>query len=53
MLNLTDPNASSHLFEAIRAKFSHLRVQTKRVSIITGKEEGLFAWVRKEPLKDS
>lgn len=45
MLNLSDPQASSTVFEAIKTKFVESGLQTKRVSIITGKEEGLFAWV--------
>lgn len=45
MLNLSDSTTSANLFQSIRKRFVDSGLQTKRVSIITGKEEGLFAWV--------
>ncbi len=45
MLNLSDSQTSANLFQSIRKRFVDSGLQTKRVSIITGKEEGLFAWV--------
>ena len=45
MLNLSNPNESTNIFETLRTKFIEMGLQPRRVSIITGKEEGLFAWV--------
>ena len=45
MLNASDPIATTDVFETIKAKFVQSGLQTKRVSIITGQEEGLYAWV--------
>ncbi|KAI2801944.1 Ectonucleoside triphosphate diphosphohydrolase 3 [Blomia tropicalis] len=45
MLNISNPNASANIFNVIRTRFIESGLQPKRISIITGKEEGLFAWV--------
>ncbi|XP_046908373.2 ectonucleoside triphosphate diphosphohydrolase 1 [Dermatophagoides farinae] len=45
LLNQTEPNLVSRIFDQIRKKFQTSGMNIRRISIISGQEEGMFAWI--------
>lgn len=53
MLNLSEPDKATRIIEVIKSKFNLAGLNLKKITIITGKEEGLFAWVSANYLSGS
>lgn len=53
MLNLSEPDKATKIIEVIKSKFNLAGLNLKKITIITGKEEGLFAWVSANYLSGS
>ncbi|KPM10567.1 ectonucleoside triphosphate diphosphohydrolase-like protein [Sarcoptes scabiei] len=53
LLNMSEPNTAAKIMDRIQNEFDLFGLQTKQISIISGHEEGLFAWIAANYLSGS